>query len=137
MTEPQKVVEAPQLTKREKRIAAAKQLEKEWEEDEAPSGIYDLSYRSHVAKVLETLGLNNGVGLIDEGWDKRISAGLKPLPLIKLAYDNKLAQALEDSRDEIAEQTIENANQAKLDALKKEQQGAGRGDRRNGPIQRR
>ena len=126
--------EPKNLSKKEQRIANAKQIELDYADDDGPRGIYDMGFRAHVARVLEALGYDNGLAFVDAGWDKRIAVGLPELKLLKLAYDGTLAIEIQKSVNEIAEKTLANAEEARLEKLKSDQAGGNKGGAKNGPV---
>jgi hypothetical protein len=125
---------APTKTKKQQRIDNAQMMILEYDDEEGSLDIVNsIQCRAHVARVLEALGLDNGLGYLADAVDKRVSCGLEPLPVLELALDGTLVQRIAQSKTEIAETTLANAEAARLDKLKREQAGGGR-DRRNGPV---
>lgn len=125
--------ETPKLSKKEQRIAAAKQLIADWREEDKPEDIVSgLAYRAHIVNVLTALGFTDAHANLVAAVDHRLACGLEELDVTGLAFSGKLLTALEKSAQEIAEKTIENTEEAKAEAAKK----AISGGPKNGPVAR-
>jgi len=132
-TETQKHDDAPKLSKKEQRIAKAKQRIADWKDEDKPEDIVSgLAYRAHLAGVLRDLGHENPEDLLVEAVDRRIACGLEELDLTGLAFSGKLLTAIEASKAEVADRTTANAEEAKAEAAKR----ALEGEPKNGPVAR-
>lgn len=110
-----------QQTRRQRAMLDAKQMHEEWIEDFGDEGdiISDAAYRSHVMGLLRMIGLDENLAI--EATQIRRACGLEPLQVVKLAFDGTLKARVEQSRDEVADKTIENRAEAEKELLKKRQ----------------
>jgi hypothetical protein len=134
MTEPSESKNTvPKISKKEQRIAGAKQRIADWRDEDKPEDIVSgLAYRAHLCAVLRDLGIENAEDCLVAGVDRRIACGLEELDITGLAFSGKLLTAIEASNAEVVQKTNENREQAKLEAAKRDQLG----DPKNGPVAR-
>lgn len=126
-------IEKLKLSKKEQRIATAKQLIADWKDEDREEDIVSgLAYRSHIVAVLAALGFTDAHANLVAAVDQRIACGLEELDVTGLAFSGKLLTAIEASKIEIAEKTAQNAEDAKTEALKIKQSGGPK----NGPVAR-
>ncbi len=126
-------IEKPKLSKKEQRIAAAKQLIADWKDEDREEDIVSgLAYRAHIVNVLQALGFTDAHANLVAAVDRRIACGLEELDVTGLAFSGKLLTAIAESEIEIAEKTIANTEEAKLEATRRQQTGGPK----NGPVAR-
>lgn len=126
-------IEKPKLTKKEQRIATAKQLIADWKDEEKEEDIVSgLAYRSHIVSVLSALGFTDAHANLVAAVDQRLACGLEELDIMGLAFSGKLLTAIDASKIEIAEKAEQNAEDARLEAVKLKQSGGPK----NGPVKR-
>jgi hypothetical protein len=109
------------MTRKMRLAEEAKRVHDEWIIDYGHGGdiISDMGYRAHVMNILRLLGLDEFLSI--EATQTRKQAGLEPLDVLTLAFKGTLKQRVEQSREEVAEKTIQNAIDAERKLLKKKQ----------------
>lgn len=113
---------AKKISRRERQLAAAKEIHEEWTEEYGHNGdaISDMAYRSHVMKLYRVMGQDEN--LVIELTQKRKQAGLEPLDPARLLFSGKnIREVFAKSQDDIVEMTLDNRQRAEKEALKKQQ----------------
>jgi hypothetical protein len=123
----------PKLSKKDQRIANARQRLADWKDEDKPEDIVSgLAYRAHLVAVLRDLGIEDPESALVAAVDRRIACGLEELDLTGLAFSGKLAMAIKASDEEVVKKTMSNKEEAELEAKKL----ALEGHPKNGPVGR-